>query len=655
MESSTRIPGIAEYYNNFTVISPHYGAFLEHRKILMKFVKKKAKIKEKMNNEGEVVEGSLEKFSTILQTADLDSIQSFYERPYEFSLVPNDFMVNRDVSNISFDGELSHFSFSWHSLNKMRNKIDHCNSNNNIVSIDNNIQTNQKLVKKKIQTKKFEPKKKMNNKQLINSQKSFKNIIQTYLKKENKQVKTSKPLFQKIQPGKATIKENSKINRDKNRNSNNKYDDLKIKTPQLPSHTPLSFKSNLRSTVQTNLTSRNNIISPTTFLKVNLTKENILENSRKAVIASSTKQLKPEINSGELISNKELANSKIFKTIISNLATPNKNPPGKCSKPPATKPSTVEKKEESKYVKKQPVNILGIKNTTSTASFSNSKASSVYNINLNLNLNPNFNNSSKCSSSNTTLKNQNILNTNNSQSKAKLTDFTNVISLKENKINIHESHIIKKINSPKKEDFNREFTSTNEQPLTDRLKSPKENLFKSCNGPSTHNTIDQATSKQKNMFSLKNLKNDNKSNVAFVNKILNVKDPNQKSQAKLKDANLKSVTPSLNTNGMNKLIKFNLDLKILDAKLNKEVPITTKTEVKTTLVKTEETNRVKDDGKKISKAVMMPLKCEAQGLKIPNFEKVFDVKKYLSNNTAKVTATAKVSSNKRPSVVGKKK
>jgi hypothetical protein len=596
---------------------------------------------ENPNEKGEV---SVEKFSTVLKSAEMETIQSLNERPYELSLISNEFMESKNFSNISFDGNISNFSVSLNSLNKMRKRFDQCSSINNILSNDNSSQSKINYIKKKLPNKlKIEQKKTQTNKQLINSQKSFKNIIQNYLKKETKNMKTSsKPLFQKIQPSKVNTKESyHNQKREINRNSQTKCEEMKGKSPQLPSHTPLSFKTNLRTTIQTNMTSRNNIISPTTFLKVNLTKENILEKSRKGLVTANLQKNRPEVSSAaEFHSNKDLVSSNIFKTIISNLVTPNKKLPNKCIKPPATVKSNItDKKEETKYVKKQPNNILGINNTANTTSFNNSKASSIYNINLNLNLNVNFNNSSKGSSSNTTLKTQNILNTNNSQSKTKVNDMANVVNLKENKTNIHETHITKKINSPKKEDFNlKEFTPNNDLPLTDRLKSPKENIFKHSNDKNTHHTIDHVNLKAKNLYSIKNypINSDNKSNVAFVNKILNVKTSNQKSQTKLKEQVIKSVTPSCNNNSLNKLLKLNLDLKILD---NKNV---VKSDIKQSLNINESSRKLQP------KPIQVPKNKEiSKGIKIPNLDKLFDVNKFLSNNVGekKVAPSLKLKKN----------
>ena len=301
------------------------------KKHLLKNIKKKFKIKEKYNeNEEEKAQISLEKFRTVLKSIDIESIESLHQKSYELSLISNDFMDNKDVSNIDLDERLSNFSVTINCLNKMRKRGDHSSSINNIMTNDNS-KINNKCNKKKIQHKVyFEPRKNQANKQLINSQKSYKNIIQNYLKKDTKPSNSNtKPIFHKIQPLKVAAKESSQlINREKNRNSQHKFEDSKNKTPQILSQTPVSFKTNLKS-IQTNLTSRNSIISPTTFLKVNLTKENILEKSRKG-LSIPINQLKgkydnpSQLSNSDYNSNKELISSSIFKTIMSNLVTPSK-------------------------------------------------------------------------------------------------------------------------------------------------------------------------------------------------------------------------------------------------------------------------------------------------------------------------------------------
>jgi hypothetical protein len=592
-------------------------------------------MKDRLNDFGDdKPDYSPERYSTVLKSADMESIESLHERHTEISVVSNEFLEGKNMSHISFDESLSNFSISVNSLKKLKKKGDNsCYTNNNILSNENSNIKNKNNRKKGHNKIKFEQKKTQNNKQLINSQKSFKNIIQNYLRKDSKQSKSgNKQIFHKIQPYKINLKDAyNTANRDKIKNSNYKAEENKNKTPQLSSHTPLSFKTNLRSSMQTNLTSRNNIISPTTFLKVNLTKESLADKTRKGglLLKENTKG-----NLNDYSSNKELVSSNIFKTIISNLVTPNKKLPNKCVKPPVTSKANLSlKKEEQMFLKKTNNNILGINNTNNTTSFNNSKTSSVYNINLNLNLNVNFNNSSKGSSSNTTMKNHNNLNSNNSQTKPRINDINNVISLKENKINIYESHIIKKINSPRREECNTKELSTkiesNELPLTDRLKSPKESILKQSNEKTTNvnNTLEQGHSKGKNLNTQKNNEassKERKSNVRFINKILPIKTTLKKSQNKLKEQVIKSITPICTNNSLNKLFKLNLDLKIFDTKNSQEPKKVDSKQKYEEIKKTSTSNQAKK---------MTENMTSSQGIKIKNFDKILDMKKYLTNNT----------------------
>ena len=638
IESSTRIPGIAEYYNKFTVIPPNYAILTDVKKHLLKNIKKKAKVKEKYyENEEEKIDNSHEKYSTVLKSIDMESIESLHERTYELTLISNEFMDNNNnVSIIETDETIDNFSISINTLKSIK-KRGESNLINNVVQNDFSKIKN-KSNKKKQNNVKYEPKKNHPNKQLISSQKSYKNIIHNYLKKDLKSSnQISKPIFHKIQPAKVNVKESyQNYNREKNRNSQHKFEDSKNKTPLLSSQTPQSFKTNLRSAIQTNLTSRNSIISPTTFLKVNLTKENVLEKSGKRMCIPINqikgKTENPHQSNLDYNSNKELISSSIFKTIISNLVTPNKKLGSKGSKAPITGKVNLTKKEEPNYIKKPKINILGgLTGTNNTTSFNNSKASSVYNINLNLNLNVNFNNSSKGSSSNTTLKNNNLLNSNNSTSKPRLNELNSVVNLKENKINIHESNVIKKINSPRKEELNINSDSskieTNELPLSDRIKLPKDNLLKQSSDKNTK-TIEQSNfnskdSKGKNGINYKSKFAEKKSNVGFVNKIVKLKNNPLSQKAQNIQNFVKSVTPVCTNNSLNKLLKLNLDLKILENR-----NINDKKKIETKISKEEEKNP------KLLKKIKNA-ESHAQGIQIKNFDKIFDVKKYISNNTTK--------------------
>lgn len=592
-------------------------------------------MKDRLNEFGEEKHDySPERFSTVLKSVDMESIESLHERQTEISVVSNEFMDGKEISIISFDDYLSNFSISFNSIKKLKKKGDISYFiNNNILSNENSNLKNKNNKKKGHNKIKFEQKKTQNNKQLINSQKSFKNIVQNYLRKDSKQSKSgNKQIFHKIQPYKINLKDAyNTANRDKTKNSIYKTEENKNKTPQISSHTPLSFKTNLRSSMQTNLTSRNNIISPTTFLKVNLTKESLADKTRKGglLLKDSTK-----VNLNDYSSNKELVSSNIFKTIISNLVTPNKKLSNKCIKPIVTNKANLSlKKEEQMFLKKTNNNILGINNTNNTTSFNNSKTSSVYNINLNLNLNVNFNNSSKGSSSNTTLKNHNNLNSNNSQIKPRINDINNVISHKENKINIYETHIIKKINSPRREECNTKEYSTkiesNDLPLTDRLKSPKESILKPANEKATNpnNTQELGHIKLKNPKSQKSNEassKERKSNVRFINKILPVNTTLKKSQTKLKEHVIKSITPVCTNNSMNKLFKLNLDLKILDTKNSQEPK---KLDIKRKQEETKKTS-TSNQAKKMTENLT-----SGQGIKIKKIDKLLDMKKYLTNNS----------------------
>ena len=373
-----------------------------------------------------------------------------------------------------------------------------------------------------------------------------------------------------------------------------------------------------------------------------MTKENILEKSRKG-LSIPINQLKgkydnpSQLSNSDYNSNKELISSSIFKTIMSNLVTPSKKLNNKGgTKAQISGKVNLTKKDEPNFTKKPKSIILGNTNTNNTTSFNNNKTSSVYNINLNLNLNVNFNNSSKGSSNNTTLKN-NALNSNNSHSKPRVNDINGVVNLKENKINIHENNIIKKINSPRREEFNIHSYSnkieTNELPLTDRIKSPKENLLKTSNDIKNNKTTEQANiqskdSKGKINYNIKNyIVDNNKSSVSFVNKILNVKNniPAQKTKKMGNQNFVKSITPVCTNNILNKLFKLNLDLKIVDGK---NLPEKKKIETKAIIVVQEKKQTLQKKAKNVD---------SVQGIQIKNFDKIFDVKNYLSNNTTKTT------------------
>jgi hypothetical protein len=112
--------------------------------------------------------------------------------------------------------------------------------------------------------------------------------------------------------------------------------------------------------------------------------------------------------------------------------------------------------------------------------------------------------------------------------------------------------------------------------------------------------------------------------VRFINKILPIKTTLKKSQNKLKEQVIKSITPICTNNSLNKLFKLNLDLKIFDTKNSQEPKKVDSKQKHEEIKKTSTSNQAKKMTENLT---------SSQGIKIKNFDKILDMKKYLTNNT----------------------